>query len=275
MGHPLFPVEPDDEDFECKWIAVAREERGSWVTAPEMFPADQLESLEQVQARYGGGHYELFARAGGPSGRQHLTRRTRVRLPGVSLALDGTSEPPLQAPPSMGGGAALPGADPTLAMIMQMMQQNQQMMMQMFQSSQQSTAQIIAAAFSSRGGGGDGGAAAMAQMATSMMQTVASMRTPTQRDSFKEGIEFAARFAGEPSPEGGGEESVVESLGQIAAGLGAIGSMMPAGGAPAPSATVVPHAAPSTAPAPASRDPNRQPLPHVPAAAAANGGGRG
>lgn len=279
MAHPLFPTDPGEEDdFECQWIAIAREERGSWVTAPEMFPADQLESLEQIQQRYGGGHYELFARAGGPSGRQHLTRRIRYRLAGPSLALDGTSAPPAtpSAPIPMAGG--IPGLDPTTALMFQFMQQsearaerNAQMMMQMFSQSQNSQAQIIAAALSTKGG--DGGAA-MAQMATSMMQTVASMRTPTQRDSFKEGIEFAAKFAGD-APSEGGDESVIDSIAQIAAGVGAIQQMVPGGGASVPGATVVPHApasAPASAPAPA--DPNRQPLPHVPErrAAAANGG---
>ena len=278
VGHPLFPADSDADAFECSWIAVAREERGSWVTAPEMFTADELQSLEQIQQRYGGGHYELCARHGGPSGRQLITRRVRVRLPGPSLALDGTSAPPEThaAQPMAGGFGA---ADPTTALLMQMMQQsearaerNQAMMLQMFTSSQASTAQIMAAALANRGG--DGGAAAVSQLATSMVTALTTMRAPKGGDGFKEGVEFAARFAGggeEGAP--GDDSSVIDSVAAIAAGVQAIGSMVPTGGAPSPGATVVPHAPPrSAAPASASPDPNRQPLPHAPGA---GGGGRG
>lgn len=63
-GHPLFPVEDGEEAPNVGWIQIKRNEAGvGWVTAPAKFRGHELTSEEDIHHLFGGGMYELFARA--------------------------------------------------------------------------------------------------------------------------------------------------------------------------------------------------------------------
>lgn len=84
-AHPLFPLDEDaDEDSaipDVQFISVCRWETGNKVTAPRMYRANELTTLEQLFADYGGGKYELLGR--GPDNSRIIAKRS-YSLPGPS-----------------------------------------------------------------------------------------------------------------------------------------------------------------------------------------------
>jgi len=87
-AHPLFPL-PEDADEDASppavhFITVTRREVEGIVTAPRNFPAEELTSLEQLSAMYGGGTYELLARG---ENNARIVARRGVKLPGKSLPM--------------------------------------------------------------------------------------------------------------------------------------------------------------------------------------------
>lgn len=88
--HPLFPIE-EGKSFEVSFIQVARKEGAAMVFVPEIFRAEELTSLTQITERFGGGTYELYARANSPTnpGAAHrITKRRMVTLAGKPKPLD-------------------------------------------------------------------------------------------------------------------------------------------------------------------------------------------
>jgi len=83
-GHPLFPVEDGEEAPNVGWIQVKRNEAGvGWVTAPAKFRGHELTSEEDLHHLYGGGMYELFARALTAKGMMgQITARRTLSLAG-------------------------------------------------------------------------------------------------------------------------------------------------------------------------------------------------
>lgn len=67
VPHPLFALDENaDEDVEAPeigHITVKRWEGGRLFTAPRTFRADELTSLEELYATFGGGKYELIGRS--------------------------------------------------------------------------------------------------------------------------------------------------------------------------------------------------------------------
>ena len=88
-GHPLFPVEDGEEPPNVGWIQVKRNEAGvGWVTAPAKFRGHELTSEEDLHHLYGGGMYELFARALTAKGMMgQITARRTLSLAGKSKPL--------------------------------------------------------------------------------------------------------------------------------------------------------------------------------------------
>lgn len=84
-SHPLFPLDedadPDSETPNVQFISVVRWEMGNKVTAPRMYRANELTTLEQLFADYGGGKYELLGR--GPDNSRIIAKRS-YSLPGPS-----------------------------------------------------------------------------------------------------------------------------------------------------------------------------------------------
>jgi hypothetical protein len=209
-AHPLFPIEHDDEEpTEVGWVHVTRFDGGGQKWAPRLFAASELDSLETLSELYGGGSYELIARA---QDRRTITGRRRYMLPGRPLPLDGgpaeeraTAVAPAVAPQST--------SDAILIAMMQMMAQQQQaqtqLMVAMLTKSEQgskehvqsmtalhdrfaqSQAMLFGKMLEAQSGGGGGGAGGM--------------------DGFMKGIEFAQEMvqgqteAAAEKDEGGGD----------------------------------------------------------------------
>ncbi len=122
-AHPLFPVEhDDDEPAEVGWIHVTRFEGGGQKWAPRLFAAAELADLETLAEAFGGGSYELVARA---HDRRTITTRRRYQLPGRPLPLDGSTGE--ERMPHVTPAPAHAGTnDAILIAMMQMMAQQQQ-----------------------------------------------------------------------------------------------------------------------------------------------------
>lgn len=159
-AHPLFPLSEDDDDDEVKlvsFISISRIENGKQYVAPRQRRADELRSLDQLHAEFGGGEYVL---TGFHNGR--ISTRRKLNLPGKSKpmfdeginsaeeqrasaqAAPATADPMMSAMGGQGGG--LMGL--IMMMMQQMMQQQAQaaasqtqMFIAMMQGNQQSSAE--------------------------------------------------------------------------------------------------------------------------------------
>jgi hypothetical protein len=146
--HPLFPVEDEgDEPMRVEFIQIVRYEDGRAKCVPRTFRADELKSLDEINALYGGGLYELIARRSSLTdvlSMGRLTGKRRYEIPGPAKALvEGASVPVASATvvtPPPGGFAPPPanGASPVDTSVMGMFMQ---MQMQMFQAAQENTRQ--------------------------------------------------------------------------------------------------------------------------------------
>ena len=156
-AHPLFPASEDDEDDDVKlvsFISVSRIENGKQYLAPRQRRADELRSLDQLHAEFGGGEYVLTAFHNG-----RISTRRKLNLPGKSKpmfdeGINSTEEAravAVQAPADpmqamMGGQGGLMGL--IMMMMQQMMQQQAaaaasqtQMFIAMMQGNQQSSSE--------------------------------------------------------------------------------------------------------------------------------------
>jgi hypothetical protein len=142
--HPLFPVDDGEDTPQVDFITVSRKDRGVMVFGPSI-KAEELTSTEQIFERFGGGMFELWARARGtthPDLPNKITKRRWVNLPGrpKPLSQDPTVDelrasdlaPP--APSSTISAPSSPGhpggmGDGVLVAILQMQQQASQQFM--------------------------------------------------------------------------------------------------------------------------------------------------
>lgn len=135
VAHPLFlPAEDEDEDAippDVQEIAVLRKENGRMVTAPRTFYPNELTSVAQLHAEYGGGEYHLVSR----NHKKQITARRLYTLPGPSKPLfddgiiPGAATKPAQSPANPMAavlGASAQGEGGIMALIMMMMQQMMQ-----------------------------------------------------------------------------------------------------------------------------------------------------
>jgi len=115
QAHPLFPLEEDsDEDAappDVHWIAVCRWETGNKVTAPRLFRANELTTLEQIADEYGGGKYELLGRGADNS---RIIAKRSYSLPGPSKPMFADAAPKSET------------AAPDMAKLLQILQSAQQ-----------------------------------------------------------------------------------------------------------------------------------------------------
>jgi hypothetical protein len=110
--HPLFAVDEDDdpdaEAPEIGHITVKRWEGGRQFTAPRLFRADELTSLEELYATFGGGKYELIGRSVDNS---RIVARRSYEIPGPAKPMFAEPEHAASAPkaegPDMGALVAL------------------------------------------------------------------------------------------------------------------------------------------------------------------------
>jgi len=144
--HPLFPVEDGEPTPQVDFITITRKDRGVMVCGP-VLRADELTSTDQIFERFGGGMYELIARARGtvhPDLPNKISKRRWIVLAGRSkpLSQDPTADelrasdmaPPATATSSSTAAAPAPApaggmGDGVLVAILQMQQQASQQFM--------------------------------------------------------------------------------------------------------------------------------------------------
>ncbi len=129
--HPLFPLEEGQKPFQVSYIGLARRENGAMKYIPGTFRAEELFSEKDIIERFGGGDYELYARAeskhhvGQPG---YITKRRLLSLPGNPKPLDPNNASPAEkqaaglGPKPENGGGALGGDSSILIAILQMSQ---------------------------------------------------------------------------------------------------------------------------------------------------------
>jgi len=188
--HPLFPADGDSAPPEIAFIQINRYEASGPVLIARTFTAAELTSEAQIAEFYGGGLYELIGRRAGkqdPAMMGNISRKRRVRLPGVSAPL-APEAPAAAAAVATASDPALGGMSDNLLVAMLQMntqaaaaqaaaqaegqRQFAQLMVTMIQSSKgdqvqmmqtmiamqaqssQTMASLMGAILSSRGGGG-------------------------------------------------------------------------------------------------------------------------
>lgn len=211
LSHPLFPVDEETEDDDIKpisWISISRVENGRSLVAPRQRRADELQSLDQLHAEFGGGTYVLRAFHAG-----RIVTQRKYDLPGKSKPLydEGPEEKPAQVQP------ASPSTNPMTAMIggeqggfmgflIMMMQQ---LMQQSAQAQQQQTQMFIAMMNNQHSSSAEEKAAARAELAASvererinserqmafMKEMMASRGGGGGSEDFTRGVEFMRTFA--------------------------------------------------------------------------------
>ncbi len=207
-AHPLFlPEDEDGDPVAVSEVQICRIENGQKVFYPRIFPASDLQSLEQVVAELGGGIYELIARH-----EHRITTRRKVVLPGKPKPMydEGRQEPapqPVKAPEldpmslMMGGQGGMGGIMPLIMLMFQQQQQSADRQTQMFMAMMQG----------SRDSSVEEKAAARAELAAnvererinserqmSMMREVLAMqanRGSGNGEDFTKGVEFMRSFA--------------------------------------------------------------------------------
>ncbi len=231
IGHPLFPTEgPEEEPIEVEFIGVRRFQGGALVTAPRMFEATELDSLEGLFDLYGGGTYELEARHGGQSQKQHYSARRRYTLPGPSKPLTGEEPEQPAHGAMMAPTAGLSGDNQLMLMFLKMMSDSQSQTTALMVKAMESNAQILAAVLGS--GKGDN-TAVLQMMATMSQQDRAQMMDllkvfaeakggggSGELGAFMKGLNFQQTDAPEPEadPEGDLMSTVQQVMGMAAAG---------------------------------------------------------
>jgi hypothetical protein len=255
-AHPLFPASEDDDDDEIKlvsFISVSRIENGKQYLAPRQRRADELRSLDQLHAEFGGGEYVLTAFHNG-----RISTRRKLNLPGKSKPMfdEGInsaeeSRAAAQAAPipvdpmaaMMGGsGGGLMGL--IMMMMQQMMQQQAaaassqtQMFIAMMQGNQQSSSEEKTQARAEL-------QANIERERISSERTMALMREVMQTkssggtgDDFYKGVEFMRAQMGQHlellKNQKGGDETdwgpILETIGQVIQGVSMLKGGLPEG----------------------------------------------
>ena len=264
-AHPLFPASEDTDDDEIKpvsFISISRIENGKQYVAPRQRRADELRSLDQLHAEFGGGEYVLTAFHGG-----RISTRRKLNLPGKSKPMFDEGIGSAEEQRAAGQAAPAP-VDPMMAMmgggqgslmglIMMMMQQ---MMQQQAQAQQSQTQMFIAMMSNNQQATADEKAAARAElqaniererinsernmaMMREMMQAAQAGKSGGSGEDFTRGVEFMRSFATQQiqvlqqQAKGGDTDwgSILETLGQVMQGVGMLKGM---NGGPLPEGAV-------------------------------------
>lgn len=241
VAHPLFPVGEDADDDEIKTVTsihIARKENGKLMYAPRPRAANELESLEQIHAEFGGGEYVLIGYNNG-----RISARRMVNLSGKPKPMydDGAQEEP-KAPATVApviDPMAMGGNNGLMGLIMMMMQQ---MMQQQAQAAQSQTQMFIAMMQGNQQASAEEKAQARAELQANiererinsertmaMMREMMSARSGGSGEDFTRGVEFMRSFATqqietlkETATKGGDTDwgSILETFGQVMQGVG-------------------------------------------------------
>jgi hypothetical protein len=243
-AHPLFPASEDDEDDDIKlvsYISISRIENGKQYVAPRQRRADELTSLDQLHAEFGGGEYVLTAFHNG-----RISTRRKLNLPGKPKPMfdEGINSAEEQRAvsanaPTIDPMAAMGGQNGLMGLIMMMMQQ---MMQQQAQAAASQTQMFIAMMQGNAQSSAEEKAQARAELQAniereriSSERTMALMREMMlakgggSGEDFTRGVEFMRSFATqqietlkETAHKGGDTDwgSILETFGQVMQGVG-------------------------------------------------------
>ena len=242
-AHPLFPAAEDDDDDEIKlvsYISISRIENGKQYVAPRQRRADELRTLDQLHAEFGGGEYVLTAFHNG-----RISTRRKLNLPGKSKPMFdegiGSAEETkaVAAAAPIDPMAAMGGQNGLMGLIMMMMQQ---MMQQQAQAAASQTQMFIAMMQGSAQSSSEEKAQARAELQANIERerinserTMALMREMMlakgggSGEDFTRGVEFMRSFATqqietlkETAHKGGDTDwgQILETLGQVMQGVG-------------------------------------------------------
>jgi len=251
-GHPLFPPrDDDDEPPNVQIIHVFREENNQLVMVPRQFSPSDIMSEDQIYNLYGGGKYEIRSRGQLPSGRQGITAKRGIVLPGAPKPLyDGPAQPlPGQAAtPAAQQAAVQPGAPnwlPIMATLLPLLLQwlsGQQESQRMDRASQQAllTAMMKQSQDSN------------AQMIT-LLATLNRPSGGTTQEGFQDGMKFLQDFlAGQAEraqaekAEKGEEAGIMQMISDLSQAMDLVGKFSDAGaGSPPPVAPPIVETVPT------------------------------
>lgn len=216
-AHPLFPQhEDEDEPRQVDFIQVTRFEATGLVWAQRVFAASEIQSLQDLFNFFGGGSYELIARAKTETGKCGLiTDRARYPLDGPPRPLSGAPPPmaPIAGAPAPAAGADAGMIGLLLQFMMHQSAQSTQIMVAMLQASKSdSAAQLQAMAESSKAQ-----VATMAQFFEAMGKNH-SEQGDRPFEMFAKGIEFAKDIQpAAPAKEPSVIQEVLDGAGQAIA----------------------------------------------------------
>lgn len=251
--HPLFTVDEDSDDDEIKTVTsihIARKENGKLFFAPRMRAANELTSLEQIQAEFGGGEYVLIGYNNG-----RISARKTLNLPGKPRPLfdEGIVEPatpvaaaPAPVDPMMAGQG---GMMPFFMMMMQQMNQaadrQMQMVIAMMQGGREASSEDKATARAEMQANLERERIAsekqMAMMREMMQLAQSNNKGGDSSQGFTQGVEFMRSFSimqieqmkaaakGEDGPDWG---SLIETVGQALQGFGMLKNLGGTGNLP-------------------------------------------
>lgn len=235
LNHPLFPPENDDEEApEVEGIHVSRYGEGPPKWCAYLFGAEELTELQQIQEMFGGGTYELIARAGG-----RISARRRYVLDGRSRPLvygAAVTEPTPQPTPPAQPVPVVTGDAGGLGLIAQMMMQSQQSTMQLVTAMMTTVTSMATAMVSRDSESSKATLSAMAQVQNQAMaqqgaffNAMMQNKTASGGPSFRDGIELGKEIAGKGAD---GETDDDEVLSMIKTGLEVVQGMSGATSAP-------------------------------------------
>jgi hypothetical protein len=248
--HPLFPPKDDEEDPpEVEAFHVTRLESAGWVYCRKSFAADELTSLEQLFELFGGGQFELVARAN-----NRITAKRKYSMPGAPKPLNpgdpasGPVPPQAVAAPVAHDGS---GGTNWAAIVVSVLPALLGLIAQFVQSGQAAAArqtEMLVAMLTNSKAEGQQFMTAFAQMQGQASQAQATLMATILEKlgqhpaaepgaSFKDGIEYAGEFLKEKMnlENGGGDDgtdaAVLQTVVQMAQGVMAGGKAAPPNGA--------------------------------------------
>jgi hypothetical protein len=267
VGHPLFPVDEDSDDDEIKTVTsihIARKENGKLFYAPRPRAANELSSLEQIHAEFGGGEYVLIGYNNGRISARRTVNLSGKPKPMFDEGVDNAPPPQTTAIPAapidpmqamMGGQGSLMGL--IMMMMQQMMQQQAaaaasqtQMFIAMMQGNQQASAEEKAQARAELQANIERERIS-SERTMALMREMMGARSGGSGEDFTRGVEFMRSFATQQiealRSSAKGEDtdwgSLLETLGQVMQAGGMLKGVMGGGAMPEGAAQVVTEAA--------------------------------